>query len=381
MLLYTINNLLILIWSAIFCFRKPSKPKNIIFTIIVFSQLLAIMLCREQIGYDYNMYAVGYRFMNEDGFTNLTYKDWEIGFVIMTKLLGMVLPNYIWYIGLLTIIAIVPAGIFICKHSEMPWLSTILYINTFLYFMEINFLRQAVALSIVMIAWEFMKRNKFIAFAITIIIASLFHQTVLILIPAYFMAKMKPTAKELIIYAYLLLWFAISSTGILNLITNFYHEEYNNSSFLTEGVSIIYSVLPVLTTIFAFILVKSGTINVTKENKYLINLSLMSCMMLITMSRHSIIERFSYYFLIFFILLAPVIYKSVRTSGIKLSFGETKTISITSERSKTAVAVIFVIAVLILSYVEFYYGLFENAHGTVPYNTWLRTSWSDFLMY
>ena len=90
LLLYTINNLLILIWSAIFCFRKPSKPKNIIFTIIVFSQLLAIMLCREQIGYDYNMYAVGFRNMSAAGFSNLNYKDWEHGFNILTKLIGLI---------------------------------------------------------------------------------------------------------------------------------------------------------------------------------------------------------------------------------------------------------------------------------------------------
>ena len=370
--LYTINNLLLLVWSAIFCFRKPSKVKNIIFTVIAFSQLFAISLFRYQIGYDYNMYAVGCQFMNEDGFSNLTYNDWEIGFVLMTKLLGLILPDYMWYMGLMTVLTIIPAAIFICRHSEMPWVSTILYVNLFLFIMSMNFVRQALALSLVMLAWEFLKRNQFIPFLIIILIASLFHQTVLIMIPVYLLVKMTPTFKELIIYAYMLLWFYISSTGFIDLITKFYHEEYTGSVFLTEGVSFIYAILPVLLIVCAFILVKAGTINVTNENKYIINLSLIASILMVTMSRHSIIERLSYYFITFVILLVPVIYRSIRTKGVTLKLSNTKTISITTERQKIAAAVLFLLAVLVLSYAHFYYGLNEGAHGVVPYDTWLR---------
>ncbi len=381
MLFYTINNLLILLWAAIFCFRKPSNTKNAIFTVIAFTQLLIIMLCRYQIGYDYNMYAVGFNFMNDDGFSNFTYKDWETGFVVLTKLLGLILPDYIWYMGVLTFITILPAAVFIYKNSEMPWVSTILYINLFLFFMSMNFLRQAIAMSFVMLAWHFVKRNKFFPFLILILIASLFHQTVLVMIPVYFLIKMQPTFKELIIYAYLLLWFYISSTGFINLITRFYHEEYTGSVFLTEGLSFIYAILPLAVTILTFILVKAGTINVTKENKYIINLSLIGTIMTVTMSRHSIIERLSYYFLLFVILLVPVVYQSIRTKGVKLNVSDTKTIDIATEGQKKAAAVIFLIVVLALSYVHFYYGLHETAHGAVPYNTWLDFSMKNYLSY
>lgn len=381
MLFYTINNLLILFWAAIFCFRKPSNLKNAVFTVIAFTQLLIIMLCRYQIGYDYNMYAVGFNFMNQDGFSDFTYRDWETGFVVMTKLLGLILPDYMWYMGVITFITIVPAAVFIYKNSEMPWVSTILYINLFLFFMSMNFLRQAIALSFVMIAWGCIKKNKFFSFLIVILIASLFHQTVLIMIPVYFLIKMQPTFKELIIYAYLLLWFYISSTGFINLITKFFHEEYTGSVFLEEGLSFIYAILPVAVTILTFILVKSGTINITKENKYIINLSLIGTIMMVTMSRHSIIERLSYYFILFIPLLVPVIYQSIRTKGIKLDISDTKTIDISTQHQKTAAAVIFLIVVLALSYFHFYYGLNETAHGVIPYDTWLDFSFKEYLSY
>lgn len=372
MLFYTINNLLILLWAAIFCFHKPSKKKNLIFIIITFTQLIAISIFRYKIGYDYNMYASGYYFMHIDGFETMSYKDWEIGFVFLTKLLSFILPDHLYYMGFFVIAALVPAAIFIYKNSEIPWISTIIYVNTFLFFMSMNFVRQAVALSLVMLAWHFIKKKKFIPFLIIILFASLFHQTVLIMIPIYFIIKMKVGLKELIVYAYFLLWFYISSTGFINILTTFFHEEYSGSIFITEGISFIYSIFPVAVTIIAFLLSKSSSINLTNENKYLINLSLITAIFSITSSKHSIIERLSFYTLIFIIILVPIIYKSVRQNGITMTISKSKTLELTTEKQKKIASAVILLVIFVISYFSFYYGLTENAHGVVPYNTWLK---------
>ena len=372
MLFYTLNNLLLILWAWLFCIRKPSKTKKIFFIVVAFTQLLLVMALRNQIGFDYNMYAIGFNQMREEGFTSLTYKDWEIGFVVMTKLLSLFLPNYIWYLVFLSVIAIIPAAVFIGRHSEMPWLSTILYINVFIYFMEMNFLRQMIAVSLVMLSWEFIKRNKFIGFAVVIVLASVFHQTVIFLLPVYLLIKMQPKMKELIVYGYFILWFYMSSEGFIDIITNFYHEEYTDTEFLTDGLSFIYAIFPLAVTVTAFILVKFGTINITGENKYLINLSLICTIFMVAMSKHAIFERFSYYFLIFLILLVPVIYKSLLAKGINTTLANGKTIALTSEKQRKMLALGFLAVVLVLSYFHFYYGLFENAHGVLPYDIWLR---------
>ncbi len=372
LLFYTINELLLLLWAYLFCMRKPSKVKNAVFLCLAFGQLLTLMVLRNQIGNDYNMYAVGFRQMTEDGFTNLTYQDWEIGFVLLTKLLGMILPNYLWYFGVLSLFAIVPAAVFMARNSEIPWLSTILYVNLFVFFMEMNFLRQMIAVSLVMLAWSFMKRNKFIPFALVILFASLFHQTVLVLLPVYLLVKMKPGIKELVVYGYFILWFYMASDGFVNILTNFYHEEYKESIFITRGLSFTYAIFPVAVTVIAFVLAKLGTINVTHENKYLINLSLIGTLLMVTMSKHSIIERLSYYFIIFLLLLAPLTARSLSAKGISATLSSGRTIVLTSEKQKRLLAVGFILLILVLSYVHFYYGLFQHAHGAVPYDFWLR---------
>ncbi|MGN1457111.1 MAG: EpsG family protein [Acutalibacteraceae bacterium] len=371
MLFYTINNLLILLWAAVFCFHKPSKKKNLVFIVLAFTQLGIISILRYHIGFDYNMYAVGFNFMNEDGFAVMSYKDWEIGFVFLTKLLAIFLPDFIWYIGFFVIVALVPTAIFIYKNSDMPWVSTVLYVNLFLFFMTMNFLRQAAALSIIMLSWHFMKKNKIIPFIITVIAASLFHQTALVMIVVYFLVKMKSGIKEIIFYLYLLLWFYISSTGFINLITSFVHEEYSDSAFVREGLSFVYALLPIAVVVIAFFLVQINTIVVDREVQYIINMSLIYAILSVTMLRHSIIERLTYYFAIFLIILVPIIYQSIRYNGIKFSLGSDRMVEISTEKQKKIVAAVVLCVILAISYSAFYYGISENAHGVVPYDTWL----------
>ena len=354
------------------CFHKPSKQKNLIFVLLAFSQLFLISAFRYDIGFDYQMYAVGFHNMTSSGFDTLTYKDWETGFIIFTKLLGFIPGiDYQWFMIILSFIAIFPAAVFIYKNSEMPWLSTVLYVNMFMFFMTMNFLRQMIAVSLLMLAWHFMKRNKFIIFAVIIIFASFFHQTVLVMLPVYFLVKMKPAIRELLIYGFIILWFYTASTNIFDLVTSFFHEEYRDSVFIQEGVSFVYAILPIFITVMAFVLIKTETINLTNENKYLTNLSFIGTLMMVTMSKHSIIERLSYYFIIFMILLVPVIYQSLKNKGIKYTTSGEKTIDLTSAKSRRVISIIFLVLVLVLSNVHFYYGLNENAHGAANYLSWI----------
>ncbi len=366
MLLYTLSNAALLVWAAIFCFHKPSKVKNLLFVILSFTQLFVIMAFRYNVGFDYQMYATGFRNMQAAGFETLAYKDWETGFVLLTKLIGLIPSiDYDWYMLILSVIAIVPAAIFIYKNSPIPWISVVLYVNMFMFFMSMNFLRQMVAISLLMLAWHFMKRNKFWLFALVIIIASFFHQTVLVMLPVYLLIKVKPGLKELLLYGYLLLWFYLASTNLIQVITSFYHEEYSESIFVKQGVSLVYAILPVFITIVAFVLAKTGTINMNNENKYLINLSFIGTLLMVTMSKHSIIERLSYYFILFMILLVPVIYQSLKTNGIKYTTSNNRVIDFSDSRSRTALAVSFLVLVLLISYAVFYFGMFEDAHGAV----------------
>lgn len=372
MLIYHLNNLLILIWASIFCMYKPSKSKNLIFLFLSFSQLYLLTTFRFSIGYDYNMYANAFMDLKTQDFWNFTYYDWEYGFILFTKLLGMILPSYTSYFAVIALITLIPVAVFIYRNTEKVWLGTFMYINFFLFFMQMNFIRQSIALSITIFAWQFIKDKKFFKFLVLILIASTFHATVLIMIPFYFFTKMRPTGKQVIFYGYALTIFYFSSTGILNLITKIFHQEYNNTTFITEGISIIYAVVPIIILIFTMIQSKK-LLNVNPNNRYVISMVFAGTFFMVIMARHSILERFSYYFFIYIVLLVPELISSVEKYG----FGRSQNkelhpildVAVDNKKYKKQ-AVLLTIVILILTYSIFTYGMYENAHGVIPYTSW-----------
>lgn len=373
MLIYHLNNLLILIWAAIFCFHKPSKNKNLIFIFLSFGQLYLLTTFRLGIGYDYNMYAQAFIDLQTQDFWNFTYYDWEYGFILLTKLLGMILPSYTSYYAIIALITLIPVAIFIYQNTEKVWLGTFMYINFFLFFMQMNFIRQAIAVSITLFAWQFIRKKKFFKFTLVILIASLFHTTVLVMIPFYFITKLRPTGKQVIFYGYALTVFYFSSMGIINLVTKVFHQEYNNTQFILEGISLIYTVVPIIILIFTMINAEK-ILKINPDNRYVISMVFAGTFFMIIMARHSILERFSYYFFIYIALLVPELISSVEKYG----FGRVKNHAILPDetpiedvkrfksQSRVLTTVIFV-----LSYALFTFGMYESAHGVIPYTSWV----------
>lgn len=373
MLIYHLNNLLILVWAAIFCFHKPSKNKNMIFLFLSFGQLYLLTIFRFLIGCDYVMYAKAFMDLQTQDFWNFTYYDWEYGFVFITKILGMILPSYTSYFAVIAIFTLIPVAIFIYRNTEKVWIGTFMYINFFLFFMQMNFIRQAFAVSITLFAWQFIRKKKFFWFILVILFASLLHSTVLVMIPFYFLAKMRPTGKQVIFYGYALTIFYFSSTGILNLITKIFHQEYNNTQFITEGISLIYAVVPIIILLFTMLNAEK-ILKLNPDNRYVISMVFAGTFFMVIMARHSILERFSYYFFIYIALLVPELISSVEKYG----FGRVKNnVMLPNETPIEDVkrfkgqSIILTIVILVLSYAMFTYGMFENAHGVVPYTSWI----------
>ena len=90
MLVYLVNILLIIVWALVFCTGKRTKLKKYLFVGICFLQLYLISAFRMGIGNDYSMYVIGYFGMSIDGFSKLSYNDWEIGFIVLNKLINAI---------------------------------------------------------------------------------------------------------------------------------------------------------------------------------------------------------------------------------------------------------------------------------------------------
>lgn len=389
MLIYILNVVFIIIWALAFLTTAPRRWKKISFISLSFTQMFLISIFRYHIGNDYQMYADGFFRMGIKGFSTLEHLDWEYGFNIYTKVIAYFTNDPKIFFAITAFICLVPAAIFIYRNSRMLWLSVLLYVNLSFFYCTMNYLRQSMAIAFALIAWEFMKKRKFLPFLLIILFAATFHNTVLIMIPIYFIVALKPKIQVLLLYCYGLLWFYISSEGFINILTDFFHSEYKNSIFIKEGLSFVYSLIPLIILAFAYIY-KDKLMEMNITNKIYINLIYLSAFLMIIMSKHAILERFSYYSYIYVIVFVPeLVYcvknvfdaklnrKSIATAlHQKQKFDEIKAKSHIFYGSHKGIQIACIIIVVIVVSTTAYniLGMLvgeSGIHGVYPYQTWL----------
>ena len=122
MLVYLLNIFLIIVWALVFRIGKRSRIKDILFVVICFCQMFLISAYRFDVGYDYGMYASGFFWMSFDGFSNMSYEDWEIGFILINKLLGQFTAEPGAIMILTSFLALLGPGYMIARYSKNPFI-------------------------------------------------------------------------------------------------------------------------------------------------------------------------------------------------------------------------------------------------------------------
>ena len=152
MLVYLVNILLIIVWALVFSVGKHTQVKKIIFVVICFVQLYLISAYRYNIGADYKMYADGFFNMaidvSRNGFNLTGYEDWEIGFILFNKIIAVFTADSSIFFVISSLLPLIGPAYLIIKHSGSPFISIFLYVNLYLFYLDINFVRQGIAMSI-----------------------------------------------------------------------------------------------------------------------------------------------------------------------------------------------------------------------------------------
>lgn len=89
---------------------------------------------------------------------------------------------------------------FIHKNTDDAPLGVIIYICLGMFTFNMNGMRQAVAMAICLFAFEYAKKQKFIPFALIVLIAMQFHKSALFYAPVFFFPMIKNTKGNWLIY-------------------------------------------------------------------------------------------------------------------------------------------------------------------------------------
>ena len=199
----------------------------------------------------------------------------------------------------------------IYKYSEDVTLSLFLYF-ALIYMGTMNGIRQSLAASVFILAFPWIEKRKTIRIIILIIILSTIHQTILILIPYYFLVR----GKKLNIGILSLLVLAIVSLFATTQVYDFikillFKSEY--SSYLDiqnngmGAIRLMVEMVPCVLSLLYYKLIKSKKQNIKKNIEILTNFSFVNLANYIFAIKMVFFARISIYLSIFNIILIPIL--------------------------------------------------------------------------
>lgn len=196
MWIYLLNYISLPIYKL---FIKDKKK----YVILVTTQMFLILAFRaENIGYDLGNYRTYYEYyktlpfseiissFNILGKANMIYGQ-ESGYVLLNWIIGKLGFSFHSYLVIHALLCMISTGVFIYRYSENPALSFALFISLGEFEFFFGILRQALGTAIFLWAVPALERREFKKYFIIIFVAFLFHSSLMIALPLYFLPLIK----------------------------------------------------------------------------------------------------------------------------------------------------------------------------------------------
>ncbi len=330
--------------------RTRRAFQNRLYIIGIFAILFLCSALRFCIGNDYWHYAQTAHEVYVGG-----YVVTEVGFNWMVRILYF-LSGGEYYELVFAVFAFVTLYIFLKAFYEQSTdftVSYFLFITLGLYFQTYNTVRYYLALAIAMYAMRYVLNRDIIKFVFFILFASLFHKSVLLTIPVYWLASY--TWNRWLIGAGLA--FSVGCLLAKDLILKlalFFYPSYENTVFLEGGTSPISILRGVLVT--GLFLWYSSRYDKKKEDRELLfyaQLNLLSVVACVFFSFLPVVTRIAYYFSVTQLLMVPKILSGIEEEG---TYKKVKLITIIT---------------CVMFFLVFLADADKSGVGLLPYRSWL----------
>ncbi|HLS59514.1 MAG TPA: EpsG family protein [Virgibacillus sp.] len=299
-------------------FAIPIRP-NPYLVFGALTSLVTIAGLRSNIGDTYS-YKYAYEFNDYTWELILSEKDKGFG------VLQMLLQNYvsddpqilIFVTALLTNALIV---FVLYKYSRMIEISLYVYITGGLFLVSMNGIRQVLAAAIAFTAIHFLIKRNWLGYTLIIILASFFHQSALILLPIYFIVRLKEwskmTAIMLTAAVLIVLGYELFSELLFQAIEDTQYGHYR--TFSEGGANKLRVVVAGVPLLIAFIGRKKFR-EISPHTNVIVNMSLLGFFFLLISTQNWIFARFSIYFELYQLILISWIIKLFREKDGKLIY-------------------------------------------------------------
>ena len=239
----------------------------------------------------------------------------EAGFYFTMWLFGHVFKDGQMAIVISSLLITVSTCFFIYRNSKDVPLSLTVYVCLGLFSFNMCGMRQAMAMSICLFAYEFAKNKKLIPFVLTVLLAMLYHKTAMCFFPMFFLPRLKNNLGSWLFYIFGLVMCLLFVDQIIAGYYEISGEDYSDNGAATGGGLFV-------------IMLYLGTIVLTIYKPHILQRTSARTAMLATLAGFTaylaryigsdILERVSYYYFYFPILLIPEVFQELDEDEYKI---------------------------------------------------------------
>ncbi|MBR6559015.1 MAG: EpsG family protein [Clostridia bacterium] len=275
--------------------RKRNKMTFVLF----FLGLFVLLALRDiTVGTDLRTYKVIFETCFDSAFESLSDLQWELGYTVYNKIVAMVSTNYRFFLILTAVFVLIPVYKLYSKETKFSFLAIVLFINMPCFLMIFSGLRQAMAISIGVLAYMAVENRRYILSILLVILAIAFHVSAFVLFLIYPAFLFRIKTKHLLYIVPVLIAIYLFRVPMLNFLIGFLPTHY--VTFYGEvrqtgalGMMLLFLVF----FVFSFTILDENAMS--KRDYFMRNVLLISTVFQFFVPIHGLIQRASYYFLIF----------------------------------------------------------------------------------
>lgn len=241
--------------------------------------------------------------------------NFNIGFAYLTKALYIITNgNYQLYVSLISLFVMIAYMRFIDRYSPAPIQSVLCLMGLLYYSMLFDVLKQALAMSVLLYAFDAIIEKRPIRFIIFTAIAALLHFPALVFLPAYWIGRMKIGRKYIALLAALLVLTFIFRDQLLNIMLNAYSGGEGTASM--AGVRFLRNKVILMIAITALAVIIKPPSSEDSVYNALLMFAGVAIIFQTFCGYNNIFERLADYYFHTSIILIPMIFDKDVTEGL-----------------------------------------------------------------
>lgn len=280
--------------------------------------LVLLVLRHETVGVDITNYVYIYKLISRSSWEYAITRSPEIAYGILNKFISFYTDDFRWIMVIAAVLSVWFVARAYVRYSTDASLTIALFVMTSNFAMMFSGLRQAIAIALGFVAFEFVRQKKLVPFLGITFLAMLFHTSAFMILFMYPLYHLRITRSWLLIILPMMVLLFIFNAPIFNYLTaimnQFTDYEASISSTGAYTMLILYGIL----AIFAYVVPDEQALAADPDALGLRNFLLMSVALQMFAPLHILAMRMNYYYMAFIPLAIPMVieYRSRRWSQV-----------------------------------------------------------------